>query len=182
MSSIWLSQYLSVFQIQKLLGLMVASIIPLGLLHIRQFQFWLKSKGFHPLKHLSRMIRVMHKGFIPFICGKDPSFVDAVVVKYLWSMPLVEWWHHSESLFASEESTHCPLWFALTPPAPLGLDTFAQMWPRLCQDTVHLLLLAPFWPAWVWFSDQVFLLEERSAGVDLSPSPRKLETSGLAKY
>lgn len=33
-------------------------------------------------------------------------------------------------LFASKESTHCPLWFALTPPAALGLDAMLQMWPR----------------------------------------------------
>lgn len=34
------------------------------------------------------------------------------------------------NLFASE-STDCPLCFALTPPAPLGLDTIVQTWPRL---------------------------------------------------
>jgi len=39
-------------------------------------------------------------------------------------------------LFASEETTHCPLWFALTPTALLGLDAMVdamvQAWPNLC--------------------------------------------------
>lgn len=63
-------------------------------------------------------------------------------------------------LFASEETTYCPLWFALTPLAPLRLDTMEQVWLSLClyafplialfpailarvgQDRVHLLLVA----------------------------------------
>ncbi|CAM4449878.1 unnamed protein product [Leuciscus chuanchicus] len=32
-------------------------------------------------------------------------------------------------LFASQESTQCPLWFSLSPPAPLGIDAFAHPWP-----------------------------------------------------
>ncbi len=34
-------------------------------------------------------------------------------------------------LFASWETSHCPLWFSLTHPAPRGLDAMVQMWPRL---------------------------------------------------
>ncbi len=34
-------------------------------------------------------------------------------------------------LFVSLKTTHCPLWFSLTHPAPLGLDAMVQMWPRL---------------------------------------------------
>ncbi len=33
-------------------------------------------------------------------------------------------------LFASRETSHCPLWFSLTHPAPLGLDAMVQTWPR----------------------------------------------------
>lgn len=57
-----LGQELSVLQAQRLLGLMVAAanIIPLGLLHIRPFQ--LKSRGFNPLNHPSRFLRVMRHG------------------------------------------------------------------------------------------------------------------------
>ncbi len=56
-----------------------------------------------------------------------------------------EWRRHSEvveliwrefsqaqvDLFASRETSHCPLWFSLTHPAPLGLDAMVQTWPRL---------------------------------------------------
>ncbi len=72
-------------------------------------------------------------------------------------------------LFASRETSHCPLWFSLTYPAPLGLDAMTQMWPRLHlyafppiallpgvlervrRDRVPLLLIAPRWPGRVWF-------------------------------
>lgn len=64
-------------------------------------------------------------------------------------------------LFASGETTHCPLWFTLTLPSPLGLDAIVQTWTRLClhafppiallpavlarvhQGQFHLLLVAP---------------------------------------
>ncbi len=81
-------------------------------------------------------------------------------------------------LFASRETSHCPLWFSLTHPAPLGLDAMVQMWPRLRlyafppiallpgflerlrQDEVCLLLVAPYWPGRTWFADLVGLLED----------------------
>ncbi|XP_067233771.1 uncharacterized protein [Chanodichthys erythropterus] len=81
-------------------------------------------------------------------------------------------------LFASKETSHCPLWFSLTHPAPLGLDAMVQTWLRLRlyafppiallpgvlervrRDGVHLILVAPFWPARVWFTDLVSLLED----------------------
>ncbi len=34
-------------------------------------------------------------------------------------------------LFASQESSQCPLWFSLSSPAPLGIDTFAHPWPNV---------------------------------------------------
>ncbi len=79
-------------------------------------------------------------------------------------------------LFASRETTHCPLWFSLMHPAPLGLDAMVWMWPRLRlyafppialfpgvlervrKEGVSLLLIAPFWPTRVWFSDIMSLL------------------------
>ena len=33
-------------------------------------------------------------------------------------------------LFASHENSHCPLWFSLSHPAPLGLEAMVQTWPR----------------------------------------------------
>ncbi len=35
------------------------------------------------------------------------------------------------NLFATRQTLHCPLWFSLTHPAPLGLDAMVQTWPRL---------------------------------------------------
>ncbi|KAK7909311.1 hypothetical protein WMY93_013995 [Mugilogobius chulae] len=73
-------------------------------------------------------------------------------------------------LYATRETTHCPLWFSLTDSsAPLGQDALAHDWPRtllyafpplplilLTLLRVHeerhkLLLVAPFWPARIWF-------------------------------
>ncbi|XP_048030341.1 uncharacterized protein LOC125257733 [Megalobrama amblycephala] len=80
-------------------------------------------------------------------------------------------------LFASRETSHCPLWFSLTHPAPLGLDAMVQTWPRLRlyafppiallpgvlervrRDQVRLILIAPRWPGRVWFSDLVSILD-----------------------
>lgn len=73
-------------------------------------------------------------------------------------------------LFASAETTHCPLWFSLgDSSSPLGLDALAHDWPRVLlyafpplslipstllrvlQEGHRLLLVAPFWPGRVWF-------------------------------
>jgi hypothetical protein len=80
-------------------------------------------------------------------------------------------------LFASQESSQCPLWFSLSPPAPLGIDAFAHPWPtqklyafppikliqavlaRVRESGVRLLLVAPFWPSQPWFSELIPLLE-----------------------
>ncbi len=68
-------------------------------------------------------------------------------------------------LFASQESSQCPLWFSQSSSAPLGIDTFAHSWPdlrlyaflpiklipavlcKVMESGVHLLLVAPFWPS-----------------------------------
>ncbi|XP_037830295.1 uncharacterized protein LOC119616813 [Kryptolebias marmoratus] len=98
--------------------------------------------------------------------------------------PLEEWRLHLEvvgviwekyskaavDLFASQESTHCPLWFSLADFAsPLGQDTLAHDWPRgllyafpllsllgptllrVLQEGQQVLLVAPFWPGRTWF-------------------------------
>ena len=73
-------------------------------------------------------------------------------------------------LFATEESTHCPLWFSLAEEtSPLGQDALAHDWPesllyafppiplihqvlqRVLQQGHSLLLVAPFWPGRTWF-------------------------------
>ncbi|XP_026084954.1 uncharacterized protein LOC113060276, partial [Carassius auratus] len=95
------------------------------------------------------------------------------VVKQIWRI----FGRAQVDLFASQETSQCPLWFSLVHPAPLGLDAMVQTWPRLRlyafppiallpgvlarvrRDGVHLLLVAPFWPGRVWFSDLVSLLD-----------------------
>ncbi|XP_037627453.1 uncharacterized protein LOC119489291 [Sebastes umbrosus] len=81
-------------------------------------------------------------------------------------------------LFASEASTHCPLWFSLTETAsPLGQDALAHPWPDcllyafppfpLIAVTLHriqhgnnrLLLVAPNWPGRPWFPGMHRLLD-----------------------
>ncbi len=72
-------------------------------------------------------------------------------------------------LFASQESSQCPLWLSLSFPTTLGIDAFAHPWPNvslyafppiklipavLCRVKVsgaRLLLIAPFWPSQTWF-------------------------------
>ncbi|XDV25212.1 hypothetical protein PO909_029164 [Leuciscus waleckii] len=49
------------------------------------------------------------------------------VVEHIWGV----YGQAQVDLFASQDTTHCPLWFSLTHPAPLGLDAMAQTWPRL---------------------------------------------------
>ncbi len=79
-------------------------------------------------------------------------------------------------LFASQESSQCPLWFSLSFPTTLGIDVFAHPWPNvslyafppiklipavLCRVKVRgarLLLIAPFWPSQTWFSEITPLL------------------------
>ncbi len=63
--------------------------------------------------------------------------------KWTWLRPgnggsTQRWWSwYGRSLarhkwmFVSRETSHCPLWFSLTHPAPLGLDAMTQTWPRL---------------------------------------------------
>uniref|UniRef100_UPI0037E82EF3 uncharacterized protein n=1 Tax=Semicossyphus pulcher TaxID=241346 RepID=UPI0037E82EF3 len=73
-------------------------------------------------------------------------------------------------LFASRESTHCPLWFSWTEgDSPLGQDALGHEWPDsllyafpplplilptlqwVLQRGHRLLLVAPFWPGRLWF-------------------------------
>ncbi len=79
-------------------------------------------------------------------------------------------------LFASQESSQCPLWFSLNFPMTLGIDAFAHPWPNvslyafppiklipavLCRVKVsgaRLLLIALFWPSQTWFSELTPLL------------------------
>lgn len=88
-------------------------------------------------------------------------------VKLLWE----KFGQAQVDLFASSETNHCPMWFPLTHPAPLGLDVMVQLWQRLHlyafppisllpgvlervhRDGARLLLVALYRSARVWFSD-----------------------------
>ncbi len=77
--------------------------------------------------------------------------------------------------YSGKYTVQCPLWYSLIHPAPLGLDAMVQTWPRLHlyvfprslpgvlarvrRDEVSLLLVAPFWPGRVWFSDLISLFD-----------------------
>ncbi|XP_051505143.1 uncharacterized protein LOC127412641, partial [Myxocyprinus asiaticus] len=93
------------------------------------------------------------------------------VVQLIWS----RFGQAQVDLFASQESSHCPLWYALTE-APLGIDTLAHSWPpgihkyafppvslltqTLCkvrEDEEQVVLVAPYWPTQTWFSDLTLL-------------------------
>ncbi len=49
------------------------------------------------------------------------------VVKQIWRV----FGQAQVDFFATRQTSHCPLWFSLTHPAPLGLDAMVQTWPRL---------------------------------------------------
>lgn len=76
----------------------------------------------------------------------------------------------SVDLFATAESTHCPLWFSLLDRSgPLGTDALAHSWPtallyafppiplilptllRVQREGHSMILVAPFWPGRTWF-------------------------------
>ncbi len=64
LNNIKLGQIVTVHYLQRVLGLMAAAsmVIPLGLLHMRSFQLWLRARGFHPRANPQRQIRVTRQG------------------------------------------------------------------------------------------------------------------------
>ncbi len=142
-----------------------------------------------PLCRLAHQILLWSKGKLSslramYVPGDQNRGADILSRQGLrpgeWRLHPPRWWSRyarvEVDLFASRETTHCPLWFSLRHPAPLGLDAMVQTWPRLRlyafppiallpgvlervrKEGVSLLLVAPFWPAWVWFSDIMSLL------------------------
>ncbi len=51
----------------------------------------------------------------------------AKVMKQIWRI----FGQAQVDLFATNQTSHCPLWFSLTHPAPLVLEAMVQTWPRL---------------------------------------------------
>ncbi|XP_051951575.1 uncharacterized protein LOC127621849 [Xyrauchen texanus] len=96
---------------------------------------------------------------------------------HLQSVQLIwEWFGNAQvDLFASQETSHCPLWYAQTE-APFGADALAHSWPiglrkytfptvsllaqvlcKVREDEEQVTLVAPYWPTWAWFLDLVLL-------------------------
>ncbi len=73
-----LGQSLTVRQFQRLLGLMAAAsnVIPVGLLHMRSLQWWLRTKGFSPRGNPFRMIKVMRQCLRALVMWKKPWFLS----------------------------------------------------------------------------------------------------------
>ncbi|KAL0148975.1 hypothetical protein M9458_055779, partial [Cirrhinus mrigala] len=61
------------------------------------------------------------------------------VVKQIWRV----FCQTQVDLFATRETSQCPLWYSLSHPAPLGLDAMVQTWPRLRQYAFPLIALLP---------------------------------------
>ncbi len=109
-------------------------------------------------------------------------------------------------LFASQESTQCPLWFSLSHPASLGIDALVHPWTDMKlyafpSGQAHpsgavqgedmrtppspSILVALFWPSQTWFLELVSLQERptlSASGQDLAPTSRDLEVVGVADH
>lgn len=114
--------------------------------------------------------------------GRRPRMLHPQVVSLIWQ----RFGRAEVDLFALSMTTHCPLWVSLS---PLGVDALAQEWPRTrhyafppiwllsavllrvrSDEVRHLLMVAPFWPAQIWFSDLVSLLVGPLWEVPLRPN------------
>ncbi len=78
------------------------------------------------------------------------------VVELIWK----EFGQAQVDLFVSRETSHCPLWFSLPHPAPLGLDAMTQTWPRLrlCMHFPRLLCSWEYWRVFAGTGSHYFLL------------------------
>lgn len=150
------------------------------------------TKSLRCLKVARRLLRWAHRhllsiraAYLPgavnnaadLLSRQDPSpgewRLNPVVVLAIWE----RFGRAEVDLFACQESTHCPLWFSVHGPSPLGQDALAHAWPRrllyafpplpLMVQTLHrvmvdshsLLLVAPRWPGRVWFPQLLQLLD-----------------------
>ncbi len=71
----------SVSTCRRLLGLMAAAspVLPLGLLHMRPFLWWMKELRLHPTIPATRLIRVLRSCFRPLLQWRDPAFLQSGV-------------------------------------------------------------------------------------------------------
>ncbi len=76
-----LGHHVSVGTCCRLLGLMAAAspVLPLGLLHMRPFLWWMKGLRFHPTVPATRLIRVSRSCCRPLLLWRDPAFLQSRV-------------------------------------------------------------------------------------------------------
>ncbi len=144
--------------------------------HVRQLPLWAQ------LGHQFLSLRAVH---VPGVLNLAADFLSRQKLRsgewILIRRTVDQIWERfgtaEVDLFASQESTQCPLWFSLTHPASLGIDVLAHPWPdmklyalpqvklmptvlrRVKTCGLRLLLVAPFWPSKTWFSELISLLE-----------------------
>ncbi len=78
----WLGRRVSVGLCRRLLGLMAAAspVIPLGLLHMRPFLWWMKSLVIHPSWPSLRLLRVSGACLHALLVWQDPNFLWTGVI------------------------------------------------------------------------------------------------------
>ncbi len=76
-----LGHHVSVGAYRRLLGLMAATspVLPLGLLHMRPFLWWMKELRLHPTVPATRLIRVSRSCCRPLLMWRDPVFLRSGV-------------------------------------------------------------------------------------------------------
>ncbi len=76
-----LGRHVSVGTCRRLLGLMAAAspVLPLGLLHMRPFLWWMKELRLHPTVPATRLIRVSRSCSRPLLQWRDPAFLQSGV-------------------------------------------------------------------------------------------------------
>ncbi len=74
-----LGHHVSVGTCRRLLGLMAAAspVLPIGLLHMRPFLWWMKELRLHPTVPATRLIRVSRSCCRPLLLWRDPVFSGA---------------------------------------------------------------------------------------------------------
>ncbi len=76
-----LGHHVSIGTCRRLLGLMAAAspVLPLGLLHMRPFLWWMKELRLHPTVPATRLIRVSRSCCRPLLMWRDPVFLRSGV-------------------------------------------------------------------------------------------------------
>ncbi len=93
-----LGHHVSVGTCRRLLGLMAAAspVLPLGLLHMRPFLWWMKELRLHPTVPATRLIRVSRSCCRHLLMWRDPVFLQSgvrmgAIHRRIWSRRTHQW-------------------------------------------------------------------------------------------